>query len=62
MVLTHGLKKGSMPFSSGDLKEKAGGKDFDRQQGSFCKTWRPVSDSRDIYRLLRSFVQAVRKI
>jgi hypothetical protein len=28
--LTHGHNKGSMPFSSGDVQEKAGGKDFDR--------------------------------
>jgi hypothetical protein len=32
------------------------------RQGSFCRTWRLVSDSRDIYRLLRSLVQAARKV
>jgi hypothetical protein len=55
------LRRGRCPFR-GDLQEKAGGKDFDRQQGSFCRMWRPVSDSRDIYRLLRSFVQAAGKV
>jgi hypothetical protein len=62
MVLTHGLKKGSMPFSTVDLQAKEGGKDFDRSQGSFCRTWRPFSDRRDIYRSLRSFVQAAGKV
>jgi hypothetical protein len=54
--------KGPTPFSTADLQAQEGCESFDRSRGSFCRPWRPFADHRDIYMLLRSFVQATGKV